>query len=282
MRTHSFILLGALALPLVGCAEEAPATSGAPLPPPDSVGGDGDGDVSSCTYGTDISQDCSCGNGSTGTQYCYEDAKWGECGPCAPQVDPSLPPNKTPCKAGYYTGTFEGTYWPGVADFGAGSVLPVSIEAFGDSTRPGLALTIEEQVGDTEGEFVEYKVGDGCIVGTARAVGGLFGDHPFVAVVQGTLDCSTRVFEGRLRGYYKLFGSDWNWEFEGPLTSLYLTEDPPKLADGQWSVKELQSMAANAPGGEGTWEVGFASETSGELADECATLLANTPVNPTP
>lgn len=280
MRNFYFscVLGGVSALAFTGCAAEAPGAAGLPQPQVEPDAGEvPPPETNSCESGVDVSQVCTCLDGSAGSQFCYPNAdgsgaSWGECGPCAPPI-PDGPLNEGPCEAGYYTGTFKGTYWPGIADFGFGSFLPVEVEAIGTPGRPGLALTLEKEV-TGGGEFVSYKVGDGCIVGTANAFGGLAGQHPFVGIVRGELDCETRVFTGTLRGYYRLFDSDALYQFEGPLTNLYETSTPPALTDGKWNVKELQSTAANPPGGEGTWDVTWQSAESGEIAQECADFLA--------
>jgi hypothetical protein len=232
-------------------------------------------DAGGCTTQTPPS--CQCADaGGYGFQVCDPTTgNWGACN-CNSytNADADTNPDNAPCKAGYYTGTFDGDYWPGIFDLGFGSLAMVTIKAKGDANTPGLAMTLEKHVEGEGGEFVTYTVSDGCMIGTAEAAGT---DNPFVAVISGSLDCNTGTFTGTIRGYYDLFAiSQLPFHFEGPISAHYMPTDPnPTLGDGMWMVSETQAASEKSPpGGSGTWSVTYTSDQEGMLASQCAELLA--------
>jgi hypothetical protein len=270
LRLSYLHLLSASSLAALGtgCASNDPVTSSPPLGSIDSgIGGAGD-----CSEAD--TQPCSCSNYQS-IRTCIDGA-WSDCD-CRAVVYPDAGdtnPDDSPCKAGYYTGTFEGEYWSGIFDpgGGVGSLVPLPIKATGANGIPGLALTLEETVEGENSEFPVYTVGDGCVVGVAEALGGLFGNHPFVGTIQGELDCYTGKFEGTLVGYYTIFGiPEIKYNFSGPVTNQYSPGDPPKLGMGAWNVREHD--APNAPGGGGTWDVSWTSDDGPALPPECQALI---------
>lgn len=245
---------------LCACSSRPDAVQGEDAPSDGS--GDG-GPVAECTSGT--LRSCNCGNV---TQLCSA-GRWA---PCA--CDGGLPPaSPRSCKAGYYTGDFSGEYWSGVFDIGFGSLVRVTINAKPVNGKPGLGMTLREGFTADDGGSGPpvYTVKDGCLIGTAEAVGT---EHPIFGTITGQLDCETGAFEGTLKGYYYLFGvPQITYKFEGPVRAAYKAEQQ-RLADGTWDVKEHQN-SANAPGGSGTWDVAWAGrvEDAPPLPPECEELL---------
>jgi len=140
------------------------------------------------------------------------------------------------CKAGKYSGTFDGLYLSPAA-FGA----PVPIAGNVD-------LVLQES---QDGEF--FKLADGKISGF------VFGTIPFSSGLTGSLNCTTAKLEDGFmpNGTYNAFGT--NYFYEGPLDADY-----DKLANafvnGKWIVGE-PTYQRGAPrtqfGGEGTWTVKY-------------------------
>jgi hypothetical protein len=136
-----------------------------------------------------------------------------------------------------------------------------------------LALTLKQKLVSEGGEFEPiYTVENGCVVGTATAVGGI-DQHPFVALITGELDCETGIFTGSIDGYYDLFGGlGGQFFFSGPVSAAYA--DPPQLTNGMWKVSEKQSTAPNPPGGSGGWFANWQSaEGPGATLPECEALM---------
>lgn len=177
------------------------------------------------------------------------------------------------CKAGYYAGALTGTYWPGLGDFGFGSTLPVNVQ----TTAGNFSFLLDE----------EGNISRGCCLGSASAIGGIAGNHPFVFTFDGRVDCETGTLTADAAGYYRLFGNDDQEPFatKGTLTGADADAGADTDADagagskdsdsfeGAWVLKDVLSTAANPPGGEGTYEASLRKSTAA-LPKECADLLA--------
>jgi len=166
------------------------------------------------------------------------------------------------CKAGYYTGNFSGTYHPA-----ATGSFPVPISAKELNGVPGLAMTLTQ---DSGGEFA--SVGNGCLIGNAEGFGT---DNPFIAILTGSVDCSSGEFKGEIVGYYNLVNiSVFKPTFHGPLTGKF--DADAKLNDGKWTVTEDEAGLGGF-GGDGTWTVSWTSENGpNELPEACKKLLDGT------
>ncbi len=213
---------------------------------------------------------CTCSNGKSGTKTC-KNSKYGSCVCTSSTGDAGKPSTgKSMCKAGYYTGHFSGKYRPGAFGFGFfASSFEVDImggKSFFDDSLPPLAFTLTEDYGGT-GEFQTFKVGGGCMQGIANAV--VVTQSPFVARLEGNLNCSTGEFEGTLTGYYTLIGIPGaDFSFKGPLTAQFNTASQ-SLDDGNWMVSEPPAADGNpAGGGEGTWDAQWTSEDSPVFAND--------------
>lgn len=121
-----------------------------------------------------------------------------------------------------------------------------------------------------QGASDSYALEKGCFVGEVQALGGIGGDHPFVALLDGTLSCKDGVLSGEMSGYYNLFGqADIRYEFEGPLTGTYAGDT--QEFSGTWVVDEGQ-LVANPPGGDGEWAASYAGPTGLAVPAECEAL----------
>ncbi|MET0284880.1 MAG: hypothetical protein ABW352_10430 [Polyangiales bacterium] len=220
-----------------------------------------DSGVSECTS-EGASRTCSCSNGKTGTRTC-KSGKYSACS-CTGGTgsDAGKPTVSNKCKPGYYTGGFRGKYRPGAFGFGLfASGFEVDIEggkSFFDDSLPPLAFELTEEYAGS-GEFQTFKVGGGCMQGIANAV--VITQSPFVARLEGDLNCSTGEFKGTLTGYYTLIGIPGaDFSFQGPLTAQF-NFDNSTLDDGEWSVAEPPAADGNAAGGgEGTWDAKWTQE----------------------
>lgn len=176
------------------------------------------------------------------------------------------------CKAGYYTGEFTGEYWPGIGEIfpGSGSLIKVDI----DGRPDGLSFVLVKQ-----GASALYRLERGCFVGTAAAFG--LDKHPFIALVEGTLDCETGVLTAEMTGYYDLFASGdlSRFFFEGPFTGVY-EADTDSLA-GEFKVSEQSSTSQNPPGGSGTWSASYQGAQAPAQPSACE-ALRNAPPTPSP
>jgi hypothetical protein len=146
---------------------------------------------------------------------------------------PETAPGDRPCKAGRYTGMFDGFYAPGVA------VWPSPIPVFGD-----IQIVLEET---QDGEFL--AIGDGTLEGVAL---GLF---PFQARISGRVNCSAGLLEdGFLNDGVYIVGV-LPYTFSGPFTADF---DPltNSFVDGRWIVGE-PDWATRTYGGEGTWQASW-------------------------
>lgn len=214
-------------------------------------------------------QPCTCDGGTAGVMYC--NAALGTYSECACSTTPGIGQK---CKAGYYTGTFEGDWRPGAFDLGGGlTLVTANIEAMGTADKPGLAITLDEKVVEA-GEFTYREVENGCVTGTATSAG--FDSHPFVASISGKLDCATGEFDGVMDGYYHLFdlGELSVWEFSGPMLGTF-NPDTASIDQGTWDLREKQAKPNEDPGagGEGTWNAAWQSDESPPLPPECEALL---------
>ena len=229
-----------------------------------------DGAVGECTGTTTKTCSCSSDGTTRGTKKC-QNGKFSACSNCVADVikDAGVS-NVDLCKAGYFTGEFSGSYKPGAFGFGFGmSMFEVPIMGVPFMDIPALSFNLEEQATGV-GEFMTYTVGDGCMTGNAQAYGT---DNPFVARISGSLDCSTGMFKGKLRGHYKLLNFDeLPFEFEGPLNSMFAL--PSSLKDGVWSVMEPPAADGEpAGGGMGTWSADWKSnDVPVSDVDPCADI----------
>lgn len=119
------------------------------------------------------------------------------------------------------------------------------------SVSDGEGVTLLLEAGPNDGEL---SVQDSCVVAIADAYGL---PNPWLAKIEGTLDCETGAFEGTMAGQFTLLTSGVSFPFEGPISGSL---DGGRI-DGMWRVKE--STDDNAPGGEGIWNAAW----QGELAD---------------
>ena len=167
------------------------------------------------------------------------------------------------CKPGYYTGELTGEYWPGIGEIipGIGSTLRVDV-----SGSPGSLSFVLVKQGASE----LYALERGCFVGTATAFGEI-DKHPFVALLEGTLDCEAGLLTAQMSGYYDLFGfgEQTRYSFQGPLTGVSQA-DTHGLA-GDFQVYEEQPTP-NPPGGSGTWSASHHGATAPALPAECEEL----------
>jgi hypothetical protein len=271
----SCLLAGFLTLGLLfaACGEEDPPVSSTE----DEATADDDDDskstvdagANSCTNeGKSVA--CTCASQKTGTKTC-KGGRYGACGCGGTTVtDGGKKPIQNKCKAGYYTGNFKGKYRPGAFGFGIfESGFEVDIEggkSFFDDTLPPLAFSLTQEL-EGSGEFQTFKVGGGCMQGLATAV--FVTQSPFVARLEGELNCSTGVFEGKLTGYYTLIGlTGLDFSFTGPLTAEFNFEEAT-LDNGDWSVREPPAADGNpAGGGEGTWDAKWTQDMAPMLSEK--------------
>jgi hypothetical protein len=272
------LLPGLTALLAAGCPQPGSSSTGTGSVPTPDAG-------ASCMESA--VQACPC-SGTEGQQVCTAGA-WSDCdcstgdGDGTPQLDAGEDLGRLKCKAGYYVGTFEGDWKPGIGDFPPlGTLIEVTITASDEPGKPGLALTLEEQLIGEDSEFPTYTVKNGCIVGTANSGGDQ--NHPFIGTITGDLHCDTGKFEGHLDGYYELFGLKdiSEWFFAGSMDATF-NIGTTSLEMGTWDLREKQSTAPDGPGGKAMWQATWQSETGPELPEECLKLLqmnadAGTPV----
>lgn len=125
------------------------------------------------------------------------------------------------CQAGYYEGTFDGIYNSEVLSnmtVGFYSTLPVN---------GSVDFIILEKPGSS-GEL--FTVSDGHFKGTALEI------FPFDGDFYGTLDCTTKTFEGGLRKCFYLVVED-KYAFQGVALSQYEVTTN-SFVNGMWSVTE--------------------------------------------
>jgi len=143
------------------------------------------------------------------------------------------------CLPGRYEGDFLGIYASGFSYGGA----PIPVAAFDPFGGPGLALTLSA-TSEGYGEFATYDVSDGFIKGNADGV------FPIEGVITGSLNCSTKEFNGILKGWYSLaidIGLDVNRGFfEGPVHAFY-DATTHTFVSGTWNVLESSQGGALAP-----------------------------------
>ncbi|MDB4985415.1 MAG: hypothetical protein JWN04_593 [Myxococcaceae bacterium] len=230
------------------------------------------GDASSLVCEGTSTAACTCSNKQSGRKTC-KNSRWGGCVCGIPPSDAGIPRSTQDlCKAGYYTGGFTGTYFPG---FAGGGVFPsgfsVMIEGKSLNDTPPLAFTLNENETGPAGEFHSFTVGNGCMTGNANAFGVV--DNPFVARITGTLDCGTGYFTGQLDGQYQLLGIfPVPSLFSGPLTAQFYL--PQNLKDGAWMVSEPASLSGPAMGGGmGSWNADWSADDAPVTAtDPCAAV----------
>jgi hypothetical protein len=261
------VLLSAIPFLFVACAEDTPdpvivdagpvaVVSDAAAPPT----------MRECDiYNEGTTRACTCGTMS-GTQACIN----GVYQPCrcltvsdAGASGPDL------CKAGFYTGEFTGKYKPGA--FGLGlfmSFFEVEIMGKSNGTYPALSFTLQEKK-EGGGEFYSSSVENGCMVGSASALGT---DSPFVARINGSVNCKTGEFTGSITGTYDLVGAPLPFDFTGPLSANFELPQA-RLNNGVWNVKEPASLSGEASGGGGgTWSAIWDKPAAPAGEDPCAKL----------
>jgi len=248
-----------------GCAstEDPPVAvdSGTPLPGDAGI----DAAVRECAiYDEGTQRACSCG-ATSGTQSCLGGA-YTQC-KCTTQI--VAPPGTDLCKAGFYSGAFTGKYKPGAFGFGVVmSFFEVDIMGKGAGAFPALSFTLQKNETGA-GEFQTFGVKNGCMVGSATAY---FTDNPFVARIDGDLDCKTGKFTGTITGRYDLVSSGLKFDFTGPLSAQFTLPDNA-LNDGVWNVKEPPSLSGEpAGGGGGTWNAMWNADNPPAGEDPCAAL----------
>jgi hypothetical protein len=221
---------------------------------------------------------CTCTNGGSGRKTCKGGA-YGSCSSCTTaKADAGPRPQSTEpqCKAGYYSGAFTGKYKPGA--FGLGiteSFLEVDLTSEISNGRPALAFTLMENATSSGGEFYTFTVGNGCMTGIAKAVGTT---NPFIARINGDLDCNTGKFVGTLSGKYTLLDlMGLEFTFEGPITGMF-SVPTASLEDGVWNVDEPPALNGDrAGGGGGDWDAKFTSDVAPDAGeDPCASLPIST------
>jgi hypothetical protein len=144
------------------------------------------------------------------------------------------------CKAGRYSGFFEGYYIsylsPGVSQY---------ITAKPTENSSGLEFDL---VKVPDGEFFEIR--GGKLVGMTETAAQV----PFEADIVGTLDCTTGLFKAELaNGYYAYL--TFSGRFEGEMIGQYNFESQ-SFESGTWSVRELDvdsGLPHEENGGDGTW-----------------------------
>jgi hypothetical protein len=192
---------------------------------------------------TNATQACVCDSAEgvvPGRQVCIVESGWGECQcDAAPETLVSSSTssgdstkNKIPasfvwqktvpsggsCKAGRYDGGFDGIYIPAIT-FGFGPI-PV----FG-----GVSFQLGES---SNGEY--FQVEDGHMVGSALVAFLFEGD------IVGTLDCASRIFEGRLKNCYYVIPGLPPFSFEGVIRAEY-DKFNNAFVNGVWSVTEIDA-----------------------------------------
>ncbi len=282
--------LGFACLLIQGCGGDSPASKGAGADKsPDAEGPGG----STCLTGASLA--CACVDGRSGAQVCQADGTLGMCecrGTGGEQMsadaglsDPGDEPDSgadgdkdadtgdadaaagdgdagdagdepaPECPAGYYAGTLSGEYWSAALDVGFGSLFPLSVQV----TQGNFSFLLDER----------GQVAQGCGVGIVRAAEGLAGDHPFVLVFEGSVDCETLKLTASARGYYHLFGADLSYATEGTLAAP--APSSTSFA-GIWQLSE-PSIAVKGAGGSGVFEASL-QKAAVVLPEECAALLA--------
>lgn len=216
-------------------------------------------------YDEGTTRACTCSAGVSGTQACLG-GKYQNCTCAAPIVDAGSGGGSL-CKAGFYSGEFTGKYKPGAFGFGiVGSFFEVDIMGVGNGGYPALSFTLEAEKSGS-GEFASFGVKNGCMVGNAKAYGT---DNPFVARIDGELNCRTGQFMGTITGRYDLIKTGLKFDFTGPLSSLFELPQA-RLKDGIWNVKEPPALDGTpAGGGGGTWSAIWESDAPPPGEDPCA------------
>jgi hypothetical protein len=188
------------------------------------------GSASPGTGGTGGSTNPGTGGASVGTGGALP---YGGYDPTIQFVWPDTTPTAGSCKAGEYTGTFDGWYTSPVA-----FILPVPI--FGNVMH-----RLEQAA---SGEFFEIK--DGRVEGTADTP---IGPVPFEADFVGELDCATNQLRNAqlLNGSYTIDPN--TYYFEGPVEAMY-DRLANQFINGTWAVGEpTYSQPPPLYGGSGTW-----------------------------
>jgi hypothetical protein len=271
-----FVALSVSALASSACGDKDAGATSEPKDEPDAAAPSSSKGEKCSAEGS--SRACTCSNGGAGKKTC-EDGVYGSCENCVTaRADAGSKPKPTQpqCKAGYYSGAFTGKYKPGAFGLGIGeSLLEVDISGEESNGRPALAFNLMENATNAGGEFYTFTVGDGCMTGVAKAVGTT---NPFVARINGDLDCNTGNFVGTLEGKYTLLDlQGLEFKFKGPLTAKF-NVDTSSLEEGAWTVDEPPALTGDrAGGGEGTWGAMFTSDMSPDAgADPCASLGPST------
>jgi len=256
----------ALSLGLLAACADSDGGTVATLPDTGVADAGSDGSVPECTILDEgAPRACSCAE-TPGRQVCFG-GKYTACD-CVPTVDGGAVSGNL-CAAGYYTGEFTGKYRPGIFGLGIfGSFIEVDVVGAPAAGNPGLSFTLEMS-SSGGGEFPTYSVKNGCMVGSAMVDST---DSPFVAKLDGELDCASGKFEGTITGNYDLVGSSAKFQFTGPISAQF--ENPQqRLEDGVWNVKEpLAADGTPAGGGGGKWSAIWASASPPAGADPCASL----------
>jgi hypothetical protein len=197
-------------------------------------------------------QPCSCnvnGEVAEGRQTCNTVLGWSQC-ECAADPGTIIPvaggsdgtsalnkgdarfdwertvPTGGSCEAGNYAGAFTGLYNSQAlmqATMGFYATIPVA----GD-----VRFNINEKPG-SNGEW--FEISDGHFIGAALVT------FPFEGDFYGTLECSTRSFEGGLKNCYYMVGLD-KYAFQGIAVSNYDTFNHT-FVGGMWSVTEPVGQA---------------------------------------
>jgi hypothetical protein len=216
---------------------------------------------------------CTCSSGAVGTQACLE----GKYQPCkcsssGGSGSGSTTPSQGLCKAGFYSGEFSGLYKPGA--FGLGIIegpIEFNIEGSGAGGYPALSFTLLESAeGDIE--FGTHTVKNGCMFGSAKVRDT---NTPFVARIDGGLDCKTGAFNGTIAGQYDLVGLHLlKYDFSGSATGQFQLA-LASISDGLWNVAESNALLGQpAGGGGGTWSAVWESETAPAGKDPCSAALS--------
>jgi hypothetical protein len=222
------------------------------------------GPAASCSEGSQRA--CVCVPSGSGLETCGG----GQFGPCT--GCPVLAPVLARCVPGHYKGTFSMSYTPGPAGLCGLATL------FGGTGSGPLEFDV---VSSGSAEF--SQIGGGCLRGASDAIdAGLvqLGADVFAkgvafkAQVSGSVDCTSGVLKGELRGTYRstsfcgLGLVEDNFFFKGPIRATY---DPTTQSFKDGFLELLEPPVAvplsGQPGGKGDWQVvrddgGVATDTA--------------------
>lgn len=169
--------------------------------------------------------------------------------------DASEPSASARCGAGFYEGTWSGehTY--------AFLWNPTTTQIVASST---VAAPVVSLVVDDNGASSTHAV-RGCVSASMKANASV---RPWLARLQGTVDCTTGELEGTLVGHYVV--ADTAFPFQGTYDAQLFGA---QLVDGSWDIEEPSDPEDGKSGtGFGEWSASFRAPSGPTILEPCATL----------